>query len=334
MDALSELLRALKLSGAMFFDAHCHAPWCVRSPPSSTLAAYIARPESRVIEFHLITEGRGYIRLGGETTPLAAGDVVIVPHGDPHYMGNGLAREPIEAEADLPALLRGEIKVSRIGTGAGEITRLICGYLAGEGRLVAPLVAGLPRAVRVHLRGDDYGAALERIVGHAVEQVAAAAPGSQAIVARLAEVLFTEALRRYVVQLPPQRTGWLAGAVDSYIGRALVQLHREPAHAWTLDELADVAGLSRSSLTDRFTRYLGQAPMAYLTQWRLELAAEALRTTNRSVLDIAGDVGYESEAAFNRAFKRSFSLPPARYRKHWREGVRARIALVEPAQCA
>ena len=142
--------------------------------------------------------------------------------------------------------------------------------------------------VRVHLRADAYGESLESMVRHAVEQVASAVPGSEVIAARLAEVLFAEALRRYVLQLPPQRSGWLAGAADPAIGRALAQLHQRPAHPWTLDELARSRGLSRSSLTERFARYLGQGPMAYLTDWRLELAAESLRTTSRSVSDRGG----------------------------------------------
>ena len=222
----------------------------------------------------------------------------------------------MEARASNPSS-RGELKPYRIG-GDGELTRLICGYLGCDKQLLAPLLAGLPRVVRVHLRDDAYGESLERMVGHAVEQVASAVPGSDVIVARLAEVLFAEALRRYVLQLPPQRTGWLAGAADPGVGRALAQMHQRPAHGWTLEELAEVAGVSRSTLAERFARYLGQGPMAYLADWRLELAAESLRTTSRSVLDIAGDVGYESEAAFNRAFKRRFTLPPARYRKSLR----------------
>jgi AraC-like DNA-binding protein len=318
MDALSELLRAIKLSGAVFFDAFCSAPWCVQSPPSAAFSRHIDDAASHIIEFHLIAEGRAYIRVGGETMPLAAGDVVMIPHGDAHQMGNGLICEATPAGDDLPALLRGEVKSTRFG-GGGEETRLICGYLGCEARLVAPLLGGLPRAVRVHLRSDAYGASLERMIGHAVEQLEAGVPGSNVVVARLAEVLFAEALRRYVLQSPPQRCGWLAGAADPAIGRALAKLHRAPAHPWTVEALAEAAGLSRSALTERFARYLGQGPMAYLTEWRLELAAEALRTTSRSVLQVACEIGYESEAAFNRAFKRRFDLPPARYRKFVRE---------------
>ena len=319
MDALSELLRVVKLNGALFFDAHCSAPWCVRSPPSSTLGRYIDAQSSHVIEFHVLTEGCGYIRVGGETTPIAAGDIVMIPHGDPHDMGNGLPSELVDGARTLPALLRGEIMQASLGEGGGEVTRFICGYLACDARLIAPLLTGLPRVVRVPLRADAYGASLERMVRYAADQLATKLPGSEVIVARLAEVLFTEALRRYVTQLAPQRSGWLAGAADPSIGRALAQMHQRPAHPWTLDELAEVACLSRSSLAERFARYLGQAPMAYLTDWRLELGAELLRSTRRSVLAVAGEVGYESEAAFNRAFKRRFSLPPARYRKSQRQ---------------
>jgi transcriptional regulator GlxA family with amidase domain len=136
-------------------------------------------------------------------------------------------------------------------------------------------------------------------------------------------VLFAEVLRRYLLSLPQGRTGWLAGASDPAVSRALAALHREPVRGWTLEELAQNCGVSRSVLTERFARLLGQSPMAYLTDWRLELGAEALRTTSRSVQRVALDVGYESEAAFNRAFKSKFAAPPARYRKEARAGATA-----------
>jgi AraC-like DNA-binding protein len=284
--------------------------------------------DSRVIEFHLIADGRGYIRVGGESTPLAAGDIVMLPHGDPHVMGNGLATAAIDGSAGLPTLVGGQLDFSHLG-GGGEETRLICGYLVCDERLVAPVLNGLPRVVRVNSRADSAGVLLERMILHAVAQLAAAAPGSKAIVARLAEVLFAEALRLYVLQLPPGRAGWLAGAADPAIGRALAALHLRPAHPWTVNELAEEAGLSRSTLTERFARYLDQGPMAYLADWRLELAAEALRTSDRSVLQVATDVGYDSEAAFNRAFKRRFDTPPARYRRLWRESARQGVAKAE-----
>jgi AraC-like DNA-binding protein len=322
MDALSELLRAVKLSGAMFFHAQGSKPWRVRSPASQEFGRYVANAASHVVEFHLVTQGAGYIRVGEETTPFAAGDILMVPHGDPHEMGNGSGGALLEAGEGLPELLGGGISMSRFG-GGGEETHFVCGYLACEAGLIRPALAGLPRVVRVHVRNDDAGQWLEHSIRHAVERARSGAPGSDAILARLAEVLFAETLQRYVQQLPPRRTGWLAGARDSTVGRSLAALHRQPAYGWTLDELAEQAGVSRSALTERFARYLGQSPMSYLAAWRIELAAEALRATSRSVLQIAASVGYESEAAFNRAFKRRFGKPPAQYRRHWREQRRA-----------
>lgn len=323
MDALSELLRAAKITGAMFFDGHCAAPWCIRSPKAQTFGRFVGTPTSRIIEFHLVAAGRAYIRVGRETTPLAAGDIAMLPHGDEHFMGNGYPSQILDAAPDLERFLKGELTLSRIGSGTGEQTRLICGYLACEAGLIQPVLAGLPHVVRVHVRSDRYGELLEGMIREAVEQVRSAAPGGRAIVARLAEVLFTEVLRRYVLSLPAGRTGWLSAAADPAVGRALTALHAQPERAWTLDALADTAGLSRSTLSERFARCIGQAPMTYLADWRLEVAAETLRTTSRSVLQVAGDVGYESEAAFNRAFKRRFGEPPARYRREHRAAVHA-----------
>jgi len=324
MDALSELLRAVKLSGALFYNSSCQAPWCLKAPQSSWFLPYIRAQATHVIEFHHITEGTAYVRVGSETTPLAAGDIVMMPHGDPHEMGAGVGGKPINGEEALPALWTGRIKFSIFG-GGGDTTGLVCGYLACDGALLKPVLAGLPRVVRVNIRTDPSGHWLDNLLRHAVAQAAASAPGSDVIIAHLAEVLFTEVLRRYLLTLPEGRTGWLAGAGDPAVGRALAALHRDPAFAWTLDLLAQEASISRSALTEKFTRFIGQAPMAYLTDWRLELGAEALRSTSRSVQRVALDSGYESEAAFNRAFKRRFSVPPARYRREARASMAAKI---------
>jgi len=330
MDALSELLRAVKLSGALFYNSSCTSPWCLLAPPSGTMLPYIRAQATRVIEFHHITEGTAYVRVGDETTPLAAGDIVMMPHGDAHEMGAGVGGHPICGEDALPALWSGRIKLASFG-GGGETTGLVCGYLACDGELLKPVLAGLPRVVRVNIRTDPSGHWLDNMLRHAVSQAAASTPGSDVILAHLAEVLFTEVLRRYLLTLPEGRTGWLAGAGDPAIGRALAALHRDPAFDWTLDLLAQEANISRSALTEKFTRIIGQAPMAYLTDWRLELGAEALRATSRSVQRVALDSGYESEAAFNRAFKRRFSVPPARYRREARAAVAVKIPPVASA---
>jgi AraC-like DNA-binding protein len=317
MDALSELLRAVKLSGAVFYKSSCSSPWHLDAPPSTMFLPYIRARASHVIEFHHITEGAAFVRVGEETTPLTAGDIVMMPHGDAHVMGAGEGGKPIDGDAALPALWTGKVKLASFG-GGGEMTGLVCGYLACDGDLIKPVLAGLPRVVRVNIRTDPAGDWLDNTLRHAIAQAAADTPGSDVILAHLAEVLFAEVLRRYLLTLPPGRTGWLAGAGDPAVGRALAALHRDPAHNWTLDSLAQEVGLSRSALTERFARFLGQAPMAYLTDWRLELGAEALRSTSRSVQRVALDVGYDSEAAFNRAFKRRFGKPPARYRRETR----------------
>jgi AraC-like DNA-binding protein len=333
MDALSELLRAVKLSGALFYNSSCSAPWCLQAPQSSAFLPYIRAQASRVIEFHHITEGTAYVRVGDETTPLTAGDIVMMPHGDAHEMGAGVGGKPICGEDALPALWSGRIKLANFG-GGGELTGLVCGYLACDGELLKPVLAGLPRVVRVNIRTDPSGEWLDNMLRHAVSQAAVSAPGSEVIIAHLAEVLFTEVLRRYLLALPEGRTGWLAGAGDPAVGRALAALHKEPAFDWTLDSLAQEAGISRSALTEKFTRFIGQAPMAYLTDWRLELAAEALRSTSRSVQRVALDSGYESEAAFNRAFKRRFTVPPARYRRETRARMTMKIPQVPAPRVA
>jgi AraC-like DNA-binding protein len=329
MDALSELLRAVKLSGALFFNVEASRPWRVRTPTSRDLARWVSCDASHVIEFHLVTRGEGYIRVGAETTPFAAGDLLMVPHGDEHEMGNGSGCAVEDTASAMAVLREPGIHRSCFG-GGGEPSHFICGYLGAEAGLIQPLLAGLPRVVRVHLRTDGAGEWLEKSICHAVERASVAAPGSDVITARLAEVLFAEALQRYLQQLPPGRTGWLAGSGDAAVGRSLAALHRRPAHPWTLDELAEQAAVSRSALTEKFARYLSQSPMAYLADWRLELGAETLRATNRSIVQVAAEVGYESEAAFNRAFKRRFGKPPGEYRR----GMRQSRAAPQPVDAA
>jgi len=329
MDALSELLRVVKLSGAMFHKARCTTPWCLSAPPAAAFLPYVSPHATHCIEFHHVAAGRAYVRLGEETTPLEAGDVVMIPHGDAHQMGNGAGVAAIDGEAALPQLMNGMLHLNSFG-GGGDETNLVCGYLACDAELIKPVLSGLPRVLRVNLRADESGAWFENTLSHAVEQAAAARPGSAVFLAHLAEALFADVLRRYLSSLPQGRTGWLAGAGDPAVGRALAALHRRPAHDWSLEALSREAGVSRSALTDRFTRYLGVAPMGYLADWRIELGAEALRSGSRSVQSVALDVGYESEAAFNRAFKRRFKVPPARYRRDWRAQSRTRRVAHNP----
>jgi transcriptional regulator GlxA family with amidase domain len=180
--------------------------------------------------------------------------------------------------------------------------------------LCRPILSGLPRVFKVSIRTDHAGHWLESSILHLVEEAASGRVGSEAMLAKLSEALFVDTLRRYVAGLPEQQLGWLTGARDPIVGKSLGLLHRRISHPWTIADLADEVGISRSALVERFTRYVSEPPMTYLTRWRLQVAARSLERTSRGVADIAADVGYESEAAFNRAFKREFGQPPGRYR--------------------
>jgi AraC-like DNA-binding protein len=319
MDVLSEVLKAVKLDGAMFYNAEFSAPWCFCSPASPTLAPYLSTDFRHVIIFHLLTEGRGYAQVEGDDRPLSlsAGDLVIFPHGDPHAMRNGPFIKPVDHAKEVQRIFSQGLKVSRMG-GGGEIAKFICGYMACEPQLSRIFLGGLPPILKVNIRTDASSQWLEQSVRYSVDNADASKPGGEAVLAKLAEVLFIETLRRYMALLPPEHTGWLAGVRDPEVGKTLALLHRKPAHSWTLAELAEEVGISRSVLAERFRRYLSETPMAYLTRWRLQLGAQLLTSTNGSVAQIAAEVGYESESSFNRAFKREFDLPPARFRNRSR----------------
>jgi AraC-like DNA-binding protein len=267
-----------------------------------------------VIIFHLLTAGRAYARLeGGERVTLHAGDIVTFPHGDPHYLGNGEGGRTLDSATALPTLLARGLELVRTG-GGGEPSRFICGFLSCNPQLSQVCLGGLPKLVKVNIREDASGQWLENSLRFSVTEAMAARAGSDAVLAKLSEVVFVEALRLYLRTLPAPEVGWLAGARDPIVGQALALLHGRPAEAWTIAALAQQIGASRSVLAERFRHFLGEPPMTYLTRWRLRLGAQALVSGRQGVAQIAGDVGYESEAAFNRAFKREFGLPPARYR--------------------
>jgi AraC-like DNA-binding protein len=202
--------------------------------------------------------------------------------------------------------------------GGGELTRLICGYLTCDPQLSQIFLAGLPSIIKINIRDGAAGQWLEETLRFSVDHADASGPGGAAVISRLSEVLFVEALRRYVAQLPQTQTGWLAGVRDPEVGKALALLHRQPARPWTIAALADEVGVSRSVLAERFRHYLSDTPIGYLTRWRLQLAAQLLTSTSKSVAEVAGEIGYESEPSFNRAFKRVFALPPARFRSQSR----------------
>jgi AraC-like DNA-binding protein len=315
MDVLSEVLKAVKLDGAIFYTAECSAPWGFRSPPSHVMARYLSPAPKHVIIYHLLTEGRGYAHVEGDGRPVSlnAGDIVVFPHGDPHILGNGSPVKPLDSAKELQRILSEDLRISRHG-GGGELTRIICGYMTCEPQLSRILLGGLPPIIKVNIRDDASGLWLENSIRYSVDNAGTYSSGGEAVLAKLSEVLFIETLRRYIALLPQKQIGWLGGVRDPEVGKALALLHRKPAYSWTIAALATEVGISRSVLAERFRRYLSETPIAYLTRWRLQLGAQLLTSTSNSVAEIASEVGYESEPSFNRAFKREFGLPPARFR--------------------
>jgi AraC-like DNA-binding protein len=319
MDVLSEVLKTVKLDGAVFFNGEFSSPWCTRQPDACAMASYLSASSKHVIIYHLVIEGRGYAQVehNGRSIPLEAGDIIIVPHGDAHLMGNGPPVTPIDSAAQLRQILADGRMLSQFG-GGGELTRLVCGYLTCDPQLSEVFLAGLPPIVKVHIRDNPSGRWLEDTLRYAVDHAENSGPGGVAVIAKLSEVLFVETVRQYVTQLPQTQTGWLAGIRDPDVGKALALLHKQPSHAWTIASLANEVGMSRSVLAERFRHYLSDTPMGYLTRWRLQLAAQELTSTSKSVAEVASEVGYESEPSFNRAFKREFGVPPARFRTQTR----------------
>ena len=315
MDVLSEVLRVVKLEGALFFNAEFSAPWCLNSALTPDVADCLAPGAGHLILFHYLTEGRAYVRLPeGPREELCAGDIVIFPHGNAHFIGNGSPEKPVDSFQTFRKNLTEGLKVARFG-GGGEATKFVCGYLACDPRLSEVILAGLPPMITVHAPQEPSGQWLEHAIRFSVGEGGAANAGGGLVLAKLSEVLFVETLRRYILSLPPGETGWLAGARDPIIGQALALLHKEPAEDWTISDLAKRVGLSRTRLAERFRHFLGESPMAYLAQWRLKLGAEMLQATENSIAEVAAAVGYGSEAAFNRAFKRQFACPPAHFRR-------------------
>ena len=317
MDVISEVLKTVQLKGAMYFNGRFSAPWKVASPPSAAIAHIFGAAE-HVIIYHLVTEGHAYAWIEGrERVPLEAGDLLMFPHGDAHILGNGSPATVIDAAKALPEILAQRLKVMSLG-GGGEVTRIICGYMGCDRMTMHPLLASLPPLVKISIRNRDSGKWLEDSIRFSVHEAETSTAGSDALLARLSEVLFLEAIRRFIETLPAEETGWLAGARDAVVGHSLMLMHQSPMEPWTVAELAKRVGASRSSLAQRFAQFLGEPPMKYLADWRMRLAARLLNSSNRSVLEVAVQVGYDSEAAFTRAFKRRYGSPPAQYRKQLR----------------
>ena len=314
MDVLSDVFAAVRFSGGVFLDAEFTAPWCVVSQVGPEEFRAQGRMPAHLIAYHYIVDGRLFVRVAD--TPaleVQAGEIVLLPRNDGHVLGSApdLRPEVIDNLVEAPSE-RGPASL-RFG-GGGEPTRIVCGYIGCD----MPdnlLLRALPRVLKLGVRGGSGGAWLESSFRHAAEEYGISGSGSAALLGKLAELLFVEGVRRYVAALPEGQTGWLAGLRDRMVGRALALLHARVAHPWTTEELAQEVGLSRSAFADRFTALIGMPPMRYLANWRLQLAAVRLRESAAATAQIASEVGYESDAAFNRAFKRAFGTTPAAWRR-------------------
>jgi AraC-like DNA-binding protein len=311
MDPLSDLLRVVRLDGAFFYPVEAAEPWGVEAVAAKELSPRIMPAVEHLISYHILTEGRCYGGLvGEEQVELVAGDVIVFPHGDAHIMASERGVR-VGSDVTRTAPDRYPFKVF-YGDPGPRSAAFLCGFLGCDRRPFNPLLAALPR--RMHMRGMS-NAWLGSFVHQITEESRLGRSGAEGVLTRLAELMFIEVLRRYLDELPPRQTGWLAGLRDEVVGRVLALLHSRPGHAWTLADLAREAASSRSSLAKRFAELMGQPPMQYLAQWRMQVAANLLAQSGAKVATIGSDVGYDSEAAFSRAFKKATGFAPGAWRE-------------------
>jgi AraC-like DNA-binding protein len=317
MDALSDVLRVAHLTGGVFLHADFFAPWCIsaRVPPEQCQPAL--GPASHLVLYHYIVEGALHIRVEGkdrEDLVIGAGEVVLLPRNDPHLMGSDLSLPPVSGRDIIHPPKDGGLFSIHHG-GGGERTRMICGFLGCDSAQGNPVISTLPPMLKLNVEQGGAAEWIRSTFQYAAEEISAGRPGSETVLAKLSELLFVEAVRRYAEALPEGQTGWLAGLREPHVARALAVMHRDINRRWTVDELGHEVGLSRSALADRFIRLIGVPPMHYLASWRMQVATQKLRTTSASLAQIAETVGYDSEAAFSRAFKKAFGSAPATWRR-------------------
>ncbi len=314
MDALSDVLRVIRLSGGVFLEADFTAPWCISGKVSpADCQPFLAAPR-HVIAFHFVAAGCMQLRAeGGDAICVRAGEIVLLPHNDAHCFGSELVPTPVPAREIIQPPRHGGL-ARIVHGGGGEATQLLCGYLACETPF-SPLLTALPKMLRLDVRATASGAWIESSFRFAASQIAAGRLGSTTVIAKLSELLFVEAVDQFVATLPAERRGWLAGLRDPHIGRSLALLHARPTEEWTAESLAREVGMSRSAFAERFSSLVGQPPMQYLALWRMHMAARHLREGSGSVAQIGFGIGYDSEAAFSRAFKRQFGASPGTWRK-------------------
>jgi len=316
MDALSDVLKSIRLEGGVYVNVEFTAPFCVQANFGPVGVQMRMGGAEQVMHFHYILEGS--CKLGGkdneEVMVLNPGDLVLFLDEDPHLLASDL-RLPIVPSDSLIEQTDGNPGFIHMRHGGGgAMTRFVCGFLACKRSVCRPLLDALPTTLRIPVGDGPAATMLRELLQLGVRESTSVKPGAESMLAKLSELMFVEAMRIHVESMPPENLGWLAGVRDPHVGKALALMHAEPARAWTVDELGKEVALSRSALAERFTALVGESPMQYLTRWRLALAAQMLKA-GEAIVRVAESAGYESEAAFSRAFKREFGMPPAAWRK-------------------
>lgn len=320
MDVLSDVLRAVRLRGAVFFDVRARSPWVAETPSTERIAPSVMPGAEHVISFHIVTSGSFWVELPEVSAPRQradSGDMLVFPRGTPHVF----CSEPgMRAEPDLDLYVRPNDRplpfmLNLPDEGGGEEdVRFVCGYLGCDTQPFNPLLEALPLLLHARPEGR-LGGLVGDLIDLAVQETDAARTGGETMLAKLSELLFVQAVRDYIERLPEESVGWLAGLRDSNVGAALARIHGRPGADWTLEGLAREVGLSRSRFAERFAHYMEVSPMRYLSRWRMQLATGLLEQPGTSIAEAAAAVGYQSEAAFNRAFKKALGVPPGAWRR-------------------
>jgi AraC-like DNA-binding protein len=321
-DALLDIIGGMNLTGGIFLDAELTAPWCITAKVGPEDCSPHVPPPHHIIGYHYVSAGRVLLQVEGQPPAEAVtGDIIVLPRNDEHTLGSAAGVRPVCADGliqpspdgGLPRIVHG---------GGGEATRILCGFLGGD-RQCEAVTGFLPPVLILNVAGGASGTWIESSLKFAADQLSSGSAQSTAVVAKLAGLLFLEAVRRHLTSLPAEQSEWTAGLGDAVVGRALALLHRRPDRRWTTEDLAREVGLSRSALGQRFTRLMGEPPMRYLASLRLQAAARRLATSHDAISRIAFESGYESEAAFNRAFKRELGMAPAAWRRQQAMAARA-----------
>jgi len=333
MDVLSDVLRAVRLTGAVYFDIDASSPWVGASPDTARIAASVMPGVEHVVSFHAVMSGSCWAALDDGSAPpplhLNAGDIVIFPGGAPNMMSSSPGAQ---AEPDMAMYCRptdDHLPFSLQMGGGQDRTRFVCGHLGCDARPFNPLLAALPPMVCIRKPANGSGWVTD-LIRVALAEGGGSRAGRQAVLAKLSELMFVEAIRIFLESMPANSRGWLSGLRDMHVGEALRLIHSHPAEDWTVDRLSRKVGLSRTIFADRFTDYVEVSPMQYLTRWRLQLASRLLEQSGTSIARAAAEVGYESEAAFNRAFKKFVGVPPGTWRKKRLAAIAQRAQTSDP----